>query len=172
MWKHTNRALGISFALHIVVILAVSPFFVSHFDAEKESISAEILTADPEKRVKRQILPPRLRLAARAVSEEAASDAPAAPTYAPRVSTPKAPIHADIVPDVVTHADLPQTNNSTAVSNASFGEDSTLGGPVVIKGQQGRGSGGAGVGFEGPERHGSSIGTQFAQRTGVSEVRS
>ena len=61
MRRHTNHALLLSFGLHIVLMLMVSPFFITHFDPEKEHISAEILAADPEKRVKRRILPPRLR---------------------------------------------------------------------------------------------------------------
>ena len=170
MQKYTHRALAISFCLHIAVMLAVSPFLVNHFDAEKESISAEILAADPEKRVKRQVLPPRLRLMARAANADAASDSPASPTYAPRVSAPKAPVHADVVPDVVTHADIPQTDSPSTASNASFGEDKTVGGPVVIKGPSGRGGSGAGVGLGGPERQGSSIGMGLAHGRGVSEA--
>ena len=170
MRKYTNRALTISFGLHIAVMLAVSPFVVHHLDAEKESISAEILEAEPEKRVKRQVLPPRVRLMARATEADASSDSPASPTYAPRVSAPKAPVHTDVMPDVVTHADIPQTDSPSAISNASFGEDSTVGGPVVIKGQRGRGTGGVGIGFGGPERRGSSIGMGLANEMGVSEA--
>lgn len=171
MQKYTNRALAISFSLHIALMLVVSPFLINHYDAEKDKISAEILEVDPEKRVKRRVLPPRLRFIARAANADAASGSPASSTYAPRVSAPKALVHADVVPDVVTHADIPQTDSPSAASNASFGEDRTVGGPVVIKGNSGRGGGGAGVGFEGPERRGSSIGTQFAHGTdGVSEV--
>lgn len=170
MRRRTNHALLLSFGLHIVLILVISPFLVTHFDAEKESISAEILTVDAEKRVKRQVLPPRLRLMARAASAKAASDSPTSPTYAPRVSAPKAPVHTDVVPNVITHADIPQTDRPIAVSNASFGEDRTVGGPVVIEGQRGKGSGGVGVGFGGPARQGSSIGMGLASGMGVSEA--
>ena len=170
MRRHTNRALLLSFGLHIVLVLVISPFLVNHFDAEKESISAEILEADPEKRIKRQVLPPRVRLMARGTDGGASSDSPASPTYAPRVSPPKAPVHADVVPDVVTHADIPQTDNPSAVSNTSLGENRAVGGPVVIKGQRGRGAGGVGVGFGGPEHRGSSIGMGLADGMGVSEA--
>ena len=170
MRKHTNRALLLSFVLHIGLMLGLSPFVVNHFDAEKENIAAEILTADPEKRVKRQVLPPRLRLMARAASAKASSDSPASPTYAPRVSAPKAPVHTDVVPEVVTYTDIPRTDSPSAVSNTSFGEDNTVGGPVVIEGQRGKGSGGVGVGFGGPARRGSSIGMGLASGMGVSEA--
>ena len=170
MRKHTNRALLLSFGLHIVLVLMISPFVVQHYNAEKESISAEILAVDPEKRVKRQVLPPRLQLMARAASAETSSDSPTSPTYTPRVSAPKAPVHADVVPDIVTHADIPQADSPSAVSNTSLGEGKTLGGPVVIEGQNGRGAGGVGVGFGGPARQGNSIGMGLAHGTGVSEA--
>ena len=170
MQKYTHRALAISFGLHIALMLVVSPFLVKHFDAEKDNISVEILTADPEKRMKRQVLPPRLRLMARAADTDAASDSPAAPTYAPRVSAPKSPIHTDVVPDVVTHADIPKTDRPSTISNASFGEGKTLGGPVVIEGQNGRGAGGVGVGFGGTDHQGSGFGMGLASEMGVSEV--
>ena len=170
MRRRTNHALLLSFGLHIVLVLMLSPFVVQHFDAEKESISAEILAADPEKRVKRQVLPPRVRLMARATAGGASSDSPASPTYAPRVSPPKAPVHTDVVPDVVTHADIPQTDSPSTVSNTSLGENRAVGGPVVIKGQRGRGAGGVGVGFGGPEHRGSSIGMGLADGMGVSEA--
>ena len=170
MRRRTNHALLLSFGLHIVLVLVISPFLVNHFDAEKESISAEILTVDPEKRVKRQVLPPRLRLMARAASAKASSDSPDSPTYAPRVSAPKAPIHTDVVPDVVTHADIPKADSPSPVSNVGFGEDSTAEGPVVIEGQRGKGAGGVGVGFGGPARHGSRIGMGLASGVGLSEI--
>ncbi len=170
MRKRTNHAFLLSFVLHIVLVLMVSPFFITHFDPEKERISAEILAADPEKRVKRRILPPRLRPMPRAANADASSNSLASPTHSPRVSVPKAPVHDDVVPDVVMHTDIPQTDEPSPVSNASFGEDQTVGGPVVITGQRGRGGSGAGVGFNGPARQGSGIDTQFSQGTGASEV--
>lgn len=170
MRRRTNRALLLSFGLHVLLILLSSPFLINHYDTEKHSISAEILEADPEKQVKRQVLPPRLRLIARATDADAASDSPASPTYTPRVSAPKAPVHTDVVPDVVTHADIPKADRPSAVSNASFGEGKTLGGPVVIEGQNGRGSGGVGVGFGGSARRGSGIGMGLADGMGVSEA--
>ncbi|MDE0399240.1 MAG: DUF4159 domain-containing protein [Candidatus Poribacteria bacterium] len=177
MRRRTNRALLLSFVLHIGLMLAISPFLVNHFNAEKESISAEILEVDSEKRVKRQVLPPRPRLMARAANAETSSDSPASRTYAPRFSAPKALVHADVVPDVVTHTDIPQTDNPSAVSNAGFGEDRTLSGPVVIEGQQGIGAGGIGRGGSGTgtggNRGGSDgIGEHFSNFTGTSDISS
>ena len=171
MRGHTNRALLLSFVLHIILIFALSPFFIDDFDVAKDSISAEILSAAPEKRVKRRVLPPRIRVLPRVANAEAASDSVPTSTSAPRVRVPKAPVHADAVPDVVTHADLPQTDQPNAVSNtSSFGEGRRGGGPVVIKRHTGKGGGGVDVGFDGPERSDSSVGMRFVHETGVSEV--
>ncbi|MCY4570733.1 MAG: PA14 domain-containing protein, partial [Candidatus Poribacteria bacterium] len=84
------------------------------------------------------------------------------------VSVPKAPVHADVTPDVVTHADLPQVDTPSPVSNTSFGEDGTLSGPVVADGQQGTGVGGLGRGGRGTGGYGS--GKHFAKGTGAADV--
>ena len=164
MRRHTNRALLASFALHIGLMLAVSPFLVNHFILEKESISAEILEPEAEKQVRRRVVPPRTPLVPKASEAEASTSSPASPTYAPEVSVPKAPIHADVAPDLVTHTDLPQEDSPSPVSNASFGEDDgALAGPVVIEGQRGGGVGGPGHG-------GYGTGNGFAHGTGASDV--
>ncbi len=135
MQKHTNRALVISLSLHIAAMLAVSPFLVSHFNAEKEIISAEILKPEPEKQVRKRVLPPRTPLVPKV--DEASTSSPASPTYTPEVSVPKAPVHADVVLEVVTHADTPQSDTPGPISNASFGDEGAMAGPVVIEGQRG-----------------------------------
>ena len=168
MRKHTNRAILISFALHIVAMIAVSPFLVSHFIAEKKSISAEILKPESEVRVRQRVLPPRIPVVPQVSETDASPSSPASPTYAPEVSIPKAPIQADIAPDVVTHADLPQLDAPSPVSNASSGEDGELAGPVVIEGQRGTGVGGPGR--KGAGRGGCGTGKGFAQGTGASDV--
>lgn len=169
MRKHTNRALLLSFALHIGLMLVVSPFLVNHFTLEKESISAEILEPEAEKQVRRRVLPPRTPLVPQVSEAEASTSSPASPTYAPEVSVPKAPLHADVAPDIVTHTDLPQTDSPSPVSNASFGEDDgTLAGPVVIEGQRGGGVGGPGR--EGRGSGGYGTGKGFVRGTGAADV--
>ena len=163
MQKRTNRALAISLGLHIAVMIAVSPFLISHFNMEKESISAEILQPEVEEQVRKRVLPPRTPLVPQVSEIESSASALASPTYAPEVSVPKAPIHADVVPDVITHADTPQTDAPSPVSNASFGEDGTAAGPVVIEGHKGGGIGG-------PGRGDSGIGKHFAHGTGATDV--
>ena len=170
MRGRTNRALLLSLAFHTIFILVLSPFFINDFDAAKESISAEILAADPEKRMRRRVLPPRIPLMPRVADAEVPSDSVPTSTPAPRVNAPKAPVHADVVPDVVTHADLSQTDKPSAVSNTGFGDDKTDGGPVVIKKHTAKGIGGANIGFDRPERRSSNIGTRFIHETGVTDI--
>lgn len=166
MQKRTNRALVISLGLHIVAMLAISPFLVKHFRAEKDSISAEILKPESEEQIRKRVLPPRTPLVLQvSKTSESSPSSPASPTYALEVSVPKAPLHSDVVPDVVTHADVPQTDAPSPVSNASFGEDGTLAGPVVIEGQRG-----GGIGRPGSGGSGSGMGGRFAQGTGVSDA--
>ncbi len=168
MRKHTNRALLLSFTLHIAVMLAISPFFVNHFHVEKESISAEILEPESEKRVRQRVLPPRTPVVPQVSETESSPSSPASPTYAPEVSVPKAPVHADVIPDIVTHADLPQSDAPSPVSNSSFGEDGELAGPVVVEGQRGTGVGGPGRNGRGTGGYGT--GKHFAKGTGASDV--
>ena len=168
MRRYTNRALFISLALHIGLMLAISPFLVNHFTAEKESISAEILEPESEQRVRQRILPPRTPMVPQVSETAAAPASPASPTYAPEVAVPKAPIHADVIPDVVTHADLPQTDAPSPVSNTSLGEDGALAGPVVAEGQRGTGIGGPGRGGRGTGGYGN--GKHFAKGTSAADV--
>lgn len=144
-------------------MLAVSPFLVNHFTVEKESISAEILEPESEKPVRRRVLPARSPVVPQVKETESSPASPASPTFAPEVNVPKAPVHADVTPDIVTDADVPQSDAPSPVSNASFGEDGTLAGPVVAEGQRGIGVGGLG-------RSGYGNGKHFAHGTGASDV--
>ena len=170
MRGRTNRALLLSLAFHVILILVLSPFFINDYDAAKESISAEILAADPEKRTRRRVLPPRIPLMLTVADAEVVSDSVPTSTPAPRMNAPKAPVHANVVPDVVTHADLSQTDQPSTVSNTSFGDDKTGGGPVVIKRHTAKGIGGANIGFDGPQRRSSNVGTRFIHETDVSDI--
>ena len=161
MKTHTHRALVISLGLHIAVMLAISPFLLSHFNAEKESISAEILKPEAKKQIKRRVLPQRTPLVPKV--NKTSTSSPASPTYAPEVSVPKAPVHADVVPDVITYTDDSQTDTPSPISNASFGDDGATAGPVVIKGQRGNG-----VGRRGPDGYG--LGNRFTHASSAADV--
>ena len=168
MRRYTNRALLVSFALHIGLMLAISPFLVNHFHIEKESISVEILEPEPEKPARRRVLPARSPVVPQVNETEASPSSPASPTSAPEVTVPKAPVHADVTPDIVTYADVPQSDAPSPVSNTSFGEDGALAGPVVAKGQRGTGVGGPERGGRGSGGYGS--GNHFTHGTGASDV--
>lgn len=168
MRQNTNRALLLSFALHIAVMLAISPLLVNHFTIEKESISVEILEPESEQRVRQRMLSPRTPVVLQVSEAEAARSSPASPMSAPEVTLPKAPVYADVIPDVVTHADLPQSDAPSPVANASLGEDGTLAGPVVAEGQRGTGVGGLGHRGRGTGGYGS--GKHLAKGRGVSDV--
>ena len=168
MRRYTNRALLLSLGLHVCLVLAISPFLVNHFHVEKESISVEILEPESEEQVRRRVLPVRSPVVPQVNETEASPSSPASPTSAPEVSVPKAPVHADVIPDIVTHADIPQSDAPSPVSNASFGEDGTLAGPVVVEGQRGTGVGGPERGGRGTGGYGT--GKHFAKGTGASDV--
>ena len=105
--------------------------------------------------MRQRVLPPRTPVVPQVSETESSPSSPASPTYAPEVSVPKAPVHADVIPDIVTHADLPQSDAPSPVSNASFGEDGELAGPVVVEGQRGGGVGGPGRGGHGTGGYGT-----------------
>ena len=155
MRGRTNRALLISFGIHVGLMLAISPFLVSHFNMEKESISAEILEPEFSKRTRRRVLPLHMPLVPRGINNEASTNSPAALIYAPQVHVPKASTHIDVVPDVVTHVDIQQADTPGLVFNTSFGSDKTFAAPVVgqlvikrqLKKQHGGVSGHAGLGL-------------------------
>ena len=169
MRKQINRSLLISLALHIGLMLTVSPFLVNHLRETKESISVEILKLEPERLRRQRVLQQRPPVTPPVSNQaEASPSAPAASTYAPQVIAPKAPQHADVAPEIVTHAEIPQTD-APALPNASFGEGKTAAGPVVIEGSQGAGYGGPGGRGTGGSGGGNGIGGRFIKGTQADE---
>lgn len=170
MRKQINRSLLISLALHIGLMLAVSPFLVNHLHETKGSISVEILKPEPEQQRRQRVLQQRPPVTPQVSKQaEASPSAPAASTYAPQVIAPKAPQHADVAPEIVTHAEIPQTD-APALPNASFGEGKTAAGPVVIEGSQGAGYGGPGGRGTGGSGSGNGIGGRFIKGTQADEL--
>ena len=167
MRKQINRSLLISLAIHIGLMLAVSPFLVNHLHETKGSLSVEILKPEPEKQRRQRVLQQRPPVTPQVSKQaEASPSAPAASTYAPQVIAPKAPQHADVAPEIVTHAEIPQTD-APALPNASFGDGKTAAGPVVIEGSQGTGYGGPGG--RGTGGSGNGIGGRFIKGTQADE---
>ena len=169
MRKQINRALLLSLALHIGLMLTVSPFLVNHLRETKESISVEILKLEPERLRRQRVLQQRPPVTPHVSNQaEASPSAPVSSTYAPQVSAPKARQHADVAPEIVTHAEIPQTD-APALPNASFGDGKTAAGPVVIEGSQGAGYGGLGGRGTGGSGSGNGIGGRFIKGTQADE---
>ena len=121
--RYTNRALLLSLSLHVILMLVFSVFLADHFDAEDESISAEILVAHPENEVRQRVLTRRARLRPRMAYAETSEVSPASPTYETQVNVPKALVRADVVPNAVTDTDISEIDELSPVSNISTGED-------------------------------------------------
>ena len=124
--KYTSRALLLSLCVHVIFMFVVSVFLINRFDAEKESISAEIFEEGPEMQVRRRVLPQRTRLDPRMAKAKVSDVSPALLTYTPQLSVPKALVHADVVPDVVTYTDMAQIDEPSPVSNISISKDKTV----------------------------------------------
>ena len=123
MRRYTNRALLLSLSLHVILMLVFSVSLTNHFDAEQESISAEILVARPENEVRHRVLPRRARLIPRMAYAEASEVLSTSSTYEPEANVPKALARADVVPEVVTDTDISEIDEFSRVSNISSGED-------------------------------------------------
>ena len=161
MRGQTQRAILVSFGLHIAVLITLSPFLVNRFGVEKGSISADILK-EPEAadRRRHRVLPTRAPVMPTSQETEAS---PASPSVIPAVGAPRTPIRSDIPVEIAASADLPLSEAPSPVAAASSGAGGIRAGPVAIAGQ-----GGTGVG--GPGRGGYGIGDRFAGETGAAEA--
>ena len=143
----------ISLGIHFILMLIVSPFLVKHFKETDDAFSLEIFkvnTPDPiKKRVMRQHQQVQPK---RSTDDGAPTLSRAAPKYSPNVNPPKAPIHDNVAPEIVTFANIPQTN-VPAIPNTSFGRDVEAAGPVFDPEYRG-----AGGNIPGPGRGGTGTG--------------
>lgn len=136
----------VSLGIHIVLIIAISPFIVKNLYETEDNISLLIFKVESKKPVKKrkmlehQTVKPKLSAAGGSPSF---SDA--APKYAPEMNPPKAQIIEEIAPEIVTFADIPQTD-SYSLPNTSFGKDVDAAGPVVIPAFRGSGGDKTGIG--------------------------
>lgn len=158
-------ALLLSFGIHIVLMLVISPFLAKHLNETYENLSLEIFEADTPDQVKRRIMRQHPRRQPKRNTDSGSPVlSPAAPKYAPEMNPPKAPIHDAFAPEIVTYADLPQTTAYTP-SNVSFGKDADTAGPVVNP--KSRGAGGT---VRGPGRGGSGTGRGGGMGRGLSSI--
>ena len=169
MHQHTNRALLISLGLHLILAVMVVPILVQPSDEIRDSSAVNLLEVKPVQRARQRILrqyqPPIRQI------PQAKPAKPSAPHLLRRPIRwedlpPQAPLHLDIAPALVTHADLPETGAPT-LSNGSLGKGVAGSGAVGIG--RGRGTGlenGFGHGVPG----GNGVGQRFASLAGVDDL--
>ena len=166
MRRYTNRALLISLWLHLILAITIVPLLRDHSDKFQESVSVVLLEAKPVQRAQQRVLrhrQPLIRQTNRVNALATSRPAHASPTKAMQGPAPKAPVHLDVVPNLVTNADIPETD-APALPNASLGKDVA-----------GTGSEGVGIhrrtGVEGPSPgSGNGVNQRFANDTGVDDL--
>ena len=169
MPQYTNRALLISLGLHLILAVMVVPILVQPSDEMRDSSAVILLKVEPVKRVRQRVLrqyQPPIRQTHRAIPTKPSTPSLASPTNTVQGPAPQAPIHLDVAPALVTHADLPETGSS-AMPNSSLGKGITGSGAVGI----GRGRGtGMENGFGRGVLDGNGVEQRFASLTGVDDV--
>lgn len=167
-------SLLLSMGIHIVLMIVISPFLVKQFNETYDNLSLTIFQAEPAKQVKRRFMPQhKPAKLKRSTDSGSPTISSAAPKYAPEMNPPKAPIYDDFAPEIVTHAEIPQTENAITLPNMSFGKDVEAAGPVVKPMSRGAGGtvrgpgrGGTGTGL------GSGIGNRLSNITGIGDLAS
>ena len=141
MRRYTNRALLISLGLHLILAVMVVPILVQPSDEIRDSSAVSLLEVKSVQRTRQRILrqyQPPIRKTHQAKLAKPSAASLASPTNTVRGSAPKTPVHLDVAPALVTHADLPETDAS-ALPNASLGKGFAGSGAVGIG--RGRGTG-------------------------------
>lgn len=106
---------------------------------------------------------PLIQPTSRAKATKASIPSRASPTNTAREPAPKALVHLDIAPTLVTHANLPKTD-APALPNASLGKSIVWNGSTAIDAHDG-------TGIEGPRPGGgNSVGHRFANSTRVDDL--
>jgi hypothetical protein len=174
MKKDINRISFLySLGIHFALMLMISPFLIKHFNEEDNKISLVFFKANTPERVERRVMRQHKAVEPK---RRADSGAPAlsraAPKYDPEMNPPKAPVFDDVAPEIVTFADIPQTD-AASLPNASFGKDVDASGPVVALEHRGAGGNvsGPGRGGSGTGR-GSGMGKGLSRGTGLDDLPS
>ena len=168
MPQHTNRALLISLGLHLILAVMVVPILVQSSDEIRDSSAVSLLEVKPVQRARQRILrqyQPPMQKNHQAKPAKLSAAPLASLTNTVRGSAPKAPVHLDFAPALITHANLPETG-VPALPNASLGKGFAGSSIVGI----GRGHGTSidrlGRGVPG----GNGVGQRFASLTGVDDL--
>ena len=169
MRQYTNRALLISLGLHLILTMTVVPILIQPSDEISDNSAVLLFKVEPVQRVRQRVLrqyqpPIRQTRPAKPAKPSAALLASLANTV--RGSAPKAPVHLDVAPTLVTHANLPETG-APALPNASLGKGFAGSGIVGI--DRGRGTGIDRLARDVPG--GNGVEQRFASLTGAGELR-
>ena len=170
MHQHTNRALLISLGLHLILAVMVVPILVQPSDEIRDSSAVNLLEVKPVQRARQRILrqyQPPIQKPHQAKLAKPSAASLASPTNTVRGSAPKAPVHLDVAPALVTHADLPETTGAPALPNASLGRG--FAGNATVGIGRGRGTGmedGFGRGVPG----GNGVGQRFVNLARVDDL--
>lgn len=163
--RKSEISLIISLGIHFILMLILSPFLVQHFNVIDEDLSLVIYRVGNTDRMKRRLIHQPQRVQPESSKNNGSFVVSrATPKYAPETEPPKALIFDEIVPEIVTNTDLPQTDTST-LSNVSLGKNTDAAGPVVIPEVQGSGST-----VKGPGRVGSGNGKGDGFGKGLSNI--
>lgn len=155
----------ISLGVHFILMLIISPFLVKHFNETDDDLSLVIFRAGIPEPVKRRSMRQHQRVQPKRSTDDGAPTlSRAAPKYDLEMNPPKAPIHDNVAPEIVTYANIPQAD-ANALPNASFGKDAEAAGPVVDPEYRG-----AGGNVRGPGRGGTGTGRGGGMGRGLSNV--
>ncbi len=162
----------ISFGIHIILMLVLSPFIVKHFNETDDDLSLAIFRVGSTEQVRHRVMRQH-----KSVQPERSTDSGspslslAAPKHAPEMNPPKASIFDDVAPEIVTSADIPQTDAYT-LPNASFGKDAEAAGPIVIPEYRGAGGRVRGPGRGRGTGSGGGMGKGLSHITGIDDLPS
>ncbi|MDE0483927.1 MAG: PA14 domain-containing protein [Candidatus Poribacteria bacterium] len=171
MKKEKNKiSLLISLGIHFVLLLTISPFLVTHFNETDDKITLTFFKANTPEQVERRVMRQHKAVQPKRSNDSGSSAlSREAPKYDPEMNPPKAPVFDDVAPEIVTFADIPQTDASS-LPNASFGKDAEASGPIVVPEYRGAGGKGnarrPGRGISGTGR-GSGMGKGLSGVTGL-----
>ena len=169
MRQYTNRALLISLGLHLILTVTVVPILIQPSNEIRDNSAVLLFKVEPVQRVRQRVLrqyQPPIRQTRQAKPAKPSASSLVSPTNTVRGSAPKAPVHLDVDPALVTHADLPEMG-APALPNAGLGRG--IAGSGIVGIGRGRGTGmeaGLGRGVPG----GNGVGRHFTSRTGVDDV--
>lgn len=148
--KKSKISLLISLGIHGILLLVLSPLLIKNLYETESNLSLFLFKVESQEPIKKRKMSEHksVKLQRRISSGSPSLSAAAAPKYAPELNPPRAQIFEEVAPEVVTFADIPQTD-AYSLPNKSFGEDEDASGPIVIPEFRGSGGDKTGMGRSG-----------------------